>query len=106
MGRSKRHTCARSASSPEALAALLPNEIKSLEGLHTRSDYLSLRGHIVDWLSHAVPGQDQVLVSPDPWWAQPVYRPLTSTGKHSGLAKSRQVLHTTNARLNNVCING
>lgn len=64
MGRPKRHTCARSASSPEALAALLPNEIKSLEGLHTRSDYLSLRGHIVDWLSHAVPGQDQVLVSP------------------------------------------
>lgn len=63
MGRPERHTRTRSALSPEALAALLPNAIKSLEGLCTPSDHLALRGHVVDWLSYAVPGQDQVLVS-------------------------------------------
>ncbi|MGG7103113.1 MULTISPECIES: hypothetical protein [Rhodococcus] len=59
-----RRNSKRAAPSPEALAALLPNELRSLKGLYTRSDFLSLRVHVVDWLSHAVPGQEHVLVSP------------------------------------------
>lgn len=57
MGRPKRHTRTHSASSPEALAALLPDEIKSLEGWYTPSDYHALRGHVVDWINHIAPGE-------------------------------------------------
>ncbi|CAM3257524.1 hypothetical protein RHDE110596_23750 [Prescottella defluvii] len=64
MGRPKRHNRTRSASSPEALAALLPDDLRSLQGLGTPSDYQALRGHVVDWLNHAAPGQGQVLTSP------------------------------------------
>ena len=64
MSPTRRRNRKPTATSPGALAALLPNELRSLEGLYTRSDYLSLRGHVVDWLSHAVPGQEHVLVSP------------------------------------------
>ncbi|WP_420880747.1 hypothetical protein [Rhodococcus sp. (in: high G+C Gram-positive bacteria)] len=52
------------AASPEALAALLPDELRSLQGLGTPSDYQALRGHVVDWLNHAVPGQGQNLAFP------------------------------------------
>lgn len=44
------------ASSPEALAALLPDELRSLEGLYTPGDHLSLRGRVVDWLNRIAPG--------------------------------------------------
>jgi hypothetical protein len=64
MGRPKRHNRTRSASNPEALASLLPDELRSLQGLGTPSEYQALRGHVVDWLNQAVPGQGQVLASP------------------------------------------
>ncbi len=64
MGRPKRHNRKQSASNPEALAALLPDDLRSLQGLGTPSDYQALRGHVVDWLNHAVPGHGQNLTSP------------------------------------------
>ncbi len=64
MGRPKRRNSKQSASNPEALAALLPDELRSLQGLGTPSDYQALRGYVVDWLNHAVPGQGQNLASP------------------------------------------
>lgn len=63
MGRPKRHTRTKSASSPEALAALLPDELRSLGGPYTPSDYLSLRGHVVDWLEQDAPGAGQELAT-------------------------------------------
>ncbi|MEV4635245.1 hypothetical protein AB0J79_18630 [Rhodococcus coprophilus] len=48
-----RRNTKQSASNPEALAALLPDELRSLEGLYTPSDYQALRGNVVDWLSSA-----------------------------------------------------
>lgn len=63
MGRPKRRNSKRAALSPEALAALLPDELRSLEGLGTRSDYLSLRGHVVDWLEQDAAGAGQELAT-------------------------------------------
>lgn len=64
MGRPKRRNNKQAASTPEALAALLPGELRSLEGLYTPSDYQALRGNVVDWLSHAVPGTGHELAAP------------------------------------------
>ncbi|PTR26488.1 hypothetical protein C8K36_10560 [Rhodococcus sp. OK519] len=50
-------------SSPEALAARLPDDLRSLEGVGTPSEYQALRGHVADWLDHAAPGQGQVQAS-------------------------------------------
>ncbi|MGW8815511.1 hypothetical protein [Gordonia terrae] len=49
---------------PEALAARLPGELRSLEGVDTPSDYQALRGHVADWLNHAAPGHGHELAAP------------------------------------------
>jgi hypothetical protein len=64
MARPIRRNHKPSASSPEALAALLPDELRSLEGLYTPSDYQALRGNVVAWLSHAVPGIGHEIAAP------------------------------------------
>ncbi len=64
MSPTRRRNRKPTASSPEALAALLPDDLRSLEGLGTPGDYQALRGHVVDWLNHAVPDQGQNLAAP------------------------------------------
>lgn len=64
MSPTRRRSRKPTATSPEALAARLPDELQSPEGLCTPGDYQSLRGHVVDWLDRAVPAQGQVLASP------------------------------------------
>jgi hypothetical protein len=54
----------QSASTPEALASLLPGDLRSLEGLSTPSDYQALRGHVIDWINQAAPGHGQELAAP------------------------------------------
>lgn len=51
-------------STPGALASLLPEELRSLEGVETPSDYQALRGHVVEWLNHAAPGHGHDLAAP------------------------------------------
>lgn len=49
---------------PEALAAQLPDELRSLGGVGTPTDYQVLRGHIADWLNQAAPGGGHELAAP------------------------------------------
>ena len=53
-----------STSSPQALAAVLPDELRTLEGLCTPSDYQALRGNAVNWLNGKVPGLGHELATP------------------------------------------
>lgn len=48
---------------PEALAAQLPDELRSLGGVDTPSDYQSLTGHVADWLNQAAPGRGHDLAA-------------------------------------------
>lgn len=64
MSPTRRRNCRPKSQSPEALAALLPDELRSLKGLYTLSDYQALRGNVVDWLGHAVPGTGHELTAP------------------------------------------
>lgn len=64
MGRPKRHSRKTSATSPEALADLLPVDLRSLQGVYTPSDYQALRGHVADWLNQAAPGAGPELAGP------------------------------------------
>ncbi|ABG98336.1 hypothetical protein RHA1_ro06563 [Rhodococcus jostii RHA1] len=61
MSPTRRRNRKPSATSPEALAALLPNDLRSLEGLYTPGDYQAMRRQVVDWLNHAAPGHDHKL---------------------------------------------
>ncbi|WP_457537241.1 hypothetical protein [Williamsia sp. R60] len=59
-----RHGCIQTASTPEALAARLPDQLRYLEGLDTPGDYQALMGNVVGWLNHAAPGYGQKLAAP------------------------------------------
>lgn len=52
------------ASSPEALAACLPHELRSLEGLATLEDIRGLQSAVADWLHTAAPCKAQELTHP------------------------------------------
>ncbi|MBM7458572.1 hypothetical protein JOE26_001247 [Rhodococcus coprophilus] len=64
MSQTRRRNRKPSASSPEALAALLPNDLRLLGGLCTPGDYQSLRGNVADWLNGSVPGRGHELAAP------------------------------------------
>ncbi|EME18757.1 hypothetical protein [Rhodococcus triatomae] len=61
MGRPTRRSSKREALTPEALSGLLPDELKSLQGVGTPGDYQAMRSHVVDWLNQATAGQGQDL---------------------------------------------
>lgn len=63
MSPTRRRNRKPTASNPEALAALLPDELRSLKVLGTPSDYQTLWRHVADWLNHFAPGQGHVPVA-------------------------------------------
>jgi hypothetical protein len=49
---------------PEALAARLPSELRSFDGLDTVGDYRSRWTAVADWLNTQVPGHAEGLCTP------------------------------------------
>jgi hypothetical protein len=64
VGNPKRRNSTRRLSTPEVLAASLPDDLRRFDELHTPEDLRSLWTAVADYLNTQVPGQGDSLVLP------------------------------------------
>jgi hypothetical protein len=88
MGRPIRRNSKRAMSSPQALASLLPEGLRSLEGLDAPSDYQEQKRRVVAWLDQIAPGRGHEMAAPvlraAALSAADYYRRALISGTHNG----------------------
>lgn len=64
MSPTHRHNHRIKTADPTALAARLPRELRSLDGIRTPEDYRGLYSRVADWIDTQIPGRGQELSVP------------------------------------------